>query len=799
MLLIFEHYSLLEGLTMYKTIKILGLLSLAAIFSCDLFLGPESPPSPAPQFAVKYHSIGHTAGALPVDGTLYSSGSDVLVLGPGTLDRSGFTFLSWNTAPDFSGDFYTPGNTISNITSDLSLFAYWTDQSTYTLTFDANSADTGSAPLDNNQYLPGNRVSLPAGEGLEKAGFLFGGWNTYADGLGTNYQPGDDFIIPASNTTLFVDWAETYTLSFDGNGETSGTAPRLNEAYLPGETVLLPGGGDLSKEFMSFSGWNTLAGGTGTNYQAGSEFTMTSDTTLYAQWTPAPVGTNPIITGVSLLTSSIDTASEDQSIMVSVSGTSSPGLALATMVVTGPTGKAFYGTGVVGTPTFSGTATSGTFTMGVNIPQNSPAGDYTLTSISLGDIYYKRTSLKAADGSLQAQGYDLSCTNTATTFNQAPVITSIVPQSSTFDSSVYPATVDFTVSFTAESGLEGFSMILASPSGAFETHAGEYPVSSFDTGDANAGTFTTTAFFFEDVEAGEWEIISINAEDSQGEELILSKADGSLAAAGLDGITVTNVATGVDTGAPQIIDVRIDKTSIDTSSGDATVQLQVDVVDDRELSSLSYDLTAVNGQQILQGYATTSGPHYSGTDTAGTFTFDIIFPQYSTPGDWEFEAFSLSDQAGAGVFVSIFDNSIYTEGLQRIITNSATVYDQELPEVTGVVLNTTSVDTSVGADTIDMVITVSDDRAVSELYVEWVHEDDSGSAYGVYLVSYPEYSGTASDGTFTISIPFPQWLSAGTYNLSQISLSDGLGQRIYLDNNFGLTENGWDYTLINTK
>jgi hypothetical protein len=147
MLLIFEHYSLLEGLTMYKTIKILGLLSLAAIFSCDLFLGPESPPSPAPQFAVKYHSIGHTAGALPVDGTLYSSGSDVLVLGPGTLDRSGFTFLSWNTAPDFSGDFYTPGNTISNITSDLSLFAYWTDQSTYTLTFDANSADTGSAPL----------------------------------------------------------------------------------------------------------------------------------------------------------------------------------------------------------------------------------------------------------------------------------------------------------------------------------------------------------------------------------------------------------------------------------------------------------------------------------------------------------------------------------------------------------------------------------------------------------------------------------------------------------------------------
>ena len=49
-------------------------------------------------------------------------------------------------------------------------------------------------------------------------------------------------------------------------------------------TVL--GAGRLVKTGYTFNGWNTAAGGTGTSYAAGATFTISADTTLYAQWTP---------------------------------------------------------------------------------------------------------------------------------------------------------------------------------------------------------------------------------------------------------------------------------------------------------------------------------------------------------------------------------------------------------------------------------------------------------------------------------------------------------------------------------
>ena len=41
----------------------------------------------------------------------------------------------------------------------------------------------------------------------------------------------------------------------------------------------------FSREGYTFAGWNTKADGTGTTYAADATFTITADTTLYAQWT----------------------------------------------------------------------------------------------------------------------------------------------------------------------------------------------------------------------------------------------------------------------------------------------------------------------------------------------------------------------------------------------------------------------------------------------------------------------------------------------------------------------------------
>ena len=79
------------------------------------------------------------------------------------------------------------------------------------------------------------------------------------------------------------------SVTYNGNGKTSGTVP--TDAYLYGEGATVTAktnSGTLAKTGYIFSGWNTKADGTGTNITAGTgTFTISKDTVLYAKWVSA--------------------------------------------------------------------------------------------------------------------------------------------------------------------------------------------------------------------------------------------------------------------------------------------------------------------------------------------------------------------------------------------------------------------------------------------------------------------------------------------------------------------------------
>ena len=78
----------------------------------------------------------------------------------------------------------------------------------------------------------------------------------------------------------------TFSVTYDGNGNTSGSIPTDATAYASGATVtVLDNIGSLAKTYCTFGGWNTKSDGTGTNYTAGNTFTISTNTTLYAKWT----------------------------------------------------------------------------------------------------------------------------------------------------------------------------------------------------------------------------------------------------------------------------------------------------------------------------------------------------------------------------------------------------------------------------------------------------------------------------------------------------------------------------------
>ena len=79
---------------------------------------------------------------------------------------------------------------------------------------------------------------------------------------------------------------DTYTVSYSGNGNTSGTAPG-GQTKTQGIDLMLAGNsGNLEKTGLFFAGWNTAATGTGTDYAESAIYRTDADLALYARWSP---------------------------------------------------------------------------------------------------------------------------------------------------------------------------------------------------------------------------------------------------------------------------------------------------------------------------------------------------------------------------------------------------------------------------------------------------------------------------------------------------------------------------------
>ena len=153
----------------------------------------------------------------------------------------------------------------------------------------------------------------------------------------------------------------SYTVTYDGNGNTGGTAPiDPNSPYTyPATVTVLGNSGTLVKTNYTFSGWNTQSDGLGTTYQPADTFSIEGFTTLYAIWTPTPA----------TLGSYADT-----SIMMSDNGVVTPGSAPTfTTSISAHTNTRFKGT-LAADPT----------TGAVTVTNAYPSGIYPITVTAFG-------------------------------------------------------------------------------------------------------------------------------------------------------------------------------------------------------------------------------------------------------------------------------------------------------------------------------------------------------------------------------------------------------------------------------
>lgn len=115
-------------------------------------------------------------------------------------------------------------------------------------------------------------------DGLSRTGYSFAGWNTEANGTGTEYAAGATITL-SSDETLYAQWTpDAYVVTLNGEGATVSSP--VNYTY-GSPALTLP---SLTMTGYTFTGWFSAATGGTLVGNGGSTFTPTSDTSLFAQW-----------------------------------------------------------------------------------------------------------------------------------------------------------------------------------------------------------------------------------------------------------------------------------------------------------------------------------------------------------------------------------------------------------------------------------------------------------------------------------------------------------------------------------
>ncbi|MCL2066703.1 MAG: InlB B-repeat-containing protein [Treponema sp.] len=156
--------------------------------------------------------------------------------------------------------------------------------SRYTVSFNTNGGEGNAPPAQTIKI--GSSIILPNGSGITKDNYIFGGWNTKADGTGDNYSPGS-YYVPDRNVTLYAKWnpaGTTFTVDFNTDDGIPVPAQQIVESN---GKVTQPD--SPAKTGYSFGGWykeQALI----TLWDFGND-TVTENIMLYAKWIENQPGT----------------------------------------------------------------------------------------------------------------------------------------------------------------------------------------------------------------------------------------------------------------------------------------------------------------------------------------------------------------------------------------------------------------------------------------------------------------------------------------------------------------------------
>ena len=242
-----------------------------------------------------------------------------------------------------------------------------------------------------------------------------------------------------------------------------------------------------------------------------------------------------------------------------------------------------------------------------------------------------------------------------------------------------------------------------------------------------------------------------------------------------------NVNAGGDTIPPELEEFDFIPTTIDVSAGPVDVTFTLSITDD--LSGFSggwFGLDSPSGQQN-QGGSMGLGNRISGDDKDGTYEVTVTFPQYIESGIWHITILSMRDKVGN--LIQPDENDLIAMGFPTELEVISIPEDTTPPELEALDFSPKTIDVSTGPQDVTFTIRITDH--LSGFSGGWFGLDSPSGQQnqGGSMGLGNRISGDDKDGTYEVTVTFPQYIESGIWHITILSMRDKVGNLIQPDEN----------------
>ncbi|MCX6973029.1 MAG: MBG domain-containing protein [Verrucomicrobia bacterium] len=595
-----------------------------------------------------------------------------------------------------------------------------------------------------------------------------------------------NFVLtsPSGNQTIWGDFEEVSGTKNDGIYEASVIIPRYSES------------GNWRFEYLSVedeAGQKALySDNTGPDYIGHKSFPGSISQKTISVVSSLVDAAGPELNALSVSTSSVNVSSGSQELTITVKWSDAlSGVEYSGIELRSPSGNQTVWCDL---EKVSGTAKDGIYEATVEIPRYAEAGEWNL------DLWSRDKTGNAGNYSNFTGPYYIGYNLFPATISQnkisvasslvdtsGPELTSVSVSKSSLIVSTDSQEIVVTANWKDElSGVQSCGFKFTSPSGN-QTISGQLNKVS---GTTNNGTYQGNVVIPPRVEDGEWNL-ELWAYDELGNSRYYSESSNWPGNTPFpENISETKIAVSLaidpqkNNYAPWPVDLTLDKTSVDVSSGDQTVKVRIHMNND-DLPTQIYSSVSFhrNNSRHWDNGNYLYGSDFklvSGTIANGIYEGTLQVPRYTKNGNYTLSSIYISESNYNGSN----DQKIFNRGGDSIATEfpiTITVtglQDVTAPLLQSIAVSPTSADTRNGTVLVTANLTITDD-------LSGLQEEDwsQASALALRSPSGKEFlwsvftlgdriSGNSTNGTYQVQFELPQYSEEGAWTIDYIELVD---------------------------